>query len=254
MADSVNDEDSDLISLEKLSLTHASCFDCHCRCAQQKQLDNAVLPLSQNSNCVTLRWPPRQSGGVVKASKRKATALNVDAVTNCLVSRKKSNSLSSAAAAADAVGIIQDSSAWGQEEGAKADFGDLARLADVTIGPNERAADFASSTFRSFGRRTALDVSADRRRRRKNVSKQKADIVLADLKSVLLAENDDVPSTLRTASDSSQSGHHLSTMPCSQQALVNDCLMDELDELTGYFEHYFHIPKKMSEMAKMMYA
>lgn len=252
MADSVNDEDSDLISLEKLSLTHAACFDCHCRCTQ-KQPGSAMPPLSQNSNCAALRWPPRQSGGVVKASKRKATALNVDAVTNCLVDGKKSNSPSSATAA-DIIGV-QDSSVWGQE-GAKADFGDLARLADVTIGLNERAAGFASSTFRSFGRRTALDVSADRRRRR-NMSKQKTtDIVLTDLKSVLLAENGDVPScdsTLRTASDCSQSGHHLS-IPCSQQALVNDCLMDELDELTGYFEHYFHIPKKMSEMAKMMYA
>lgn len=250
MADSVNDEDSDLISLEKLSLAHASCFDYHCRCTQ-KQPESAS-PLSQNSNRFTLCWPPRQSGGVIKASKRKATALNVDAVTNCIVNRKKLNSLSMAAA--DTVGV-RDVSAWGQV-GSKADFGDLARLADVTIGLNERATNFTSSAFRGFSQRTALDVSADRRRR-KNVSKQKTDIVLTDLKSVLLAENGDLPScdsTLRTTSDcSSQSGHQLS-MPCSQQALVNDCLMDELDELTGYFEHYFHIPKKMSEMAKMMYA
>ena len=42
---------------------------------------------------------------------------------------------------------------------------------------------------------------------------------------------------------------------CSQQAL-NPCPQDDdttIEELAAYFDCYVHIPKKMSQMAEMMY-
>lgn len=48
----------------------------------------------------------------------------------------------------------------------------------------------------------------------------------------------------------SNNGNIPVSLPCSQWSRVDDWTVDEL---AGYFENYCHIPKKMSEMAKMMY-
>ena len=77
-----------------------------------------------------------------------------------------------------------------------------------------------------------------------------SEVNLQDLKSVL-------PDVSNSAS-ASCSGHSLDSGPpqgsCSQQALTESIDDWTMDELAGYFENYCHIPKKMSEMAKMMYA
>lgn len=58
---------------------------------------------------------------------------------------------------------------------------------------------------------------------------------------------------LKTGGDDSQTCGQV--MPsCSQEAMTS-CTEDwSTDELSSYFEYFCHIPKKMSDMAKMMYA
>ena len=58
---------------------------------------------------------------------------------------------------------------------------------------------------------------------------------------------------LKTGGDDSQTCSQV--MPsCSQEAMVS-CNDDwSTDELSSYFEYFCHIPKNMSDMAKMMYA
>lgn len=244
MTDSVDGDDSDLIPLEKLSLDQELCYSRLCRC-NQKQLKCRARS-SQFSNYSALCWPPRQTNRVVKTSTRQTSALKLSAAIKCLSKAE----ISSLIVTQPGTGSVEEKLAWGRAD-IKTDFSDLVCTAGNVPFPSKSYIDFTSSAFRSFGQRTASNITAERP---SNAAKRNTDIVLSDLKSVLLSEDRNLhacDSNSRAASDCSQSGH--SVMPCSQQALVSDDAY-EVDELAGYFEYYCHIPKKMSEMAKMMYA
>lgn len=259
MTNSVDDSNSDLLLLENLSLEQEPCYNDDCCCNQRRHKCQKLEEKSENavSSCTnSLKWPPEQP----KRCQTMIPSLKLSSqrtLSDCrhlkganLDFRSKGHKSNS-----------PFKSVFGYLGAKKTDFSDLAQLvcpSTSVSGSNQGNIDFASSAFSSLCSRTTSNRAARKVPQRKCAGSHSADINLTDLKSVLLAEERDsnmvelqanAPMPAVDGTGGSQST--IVSLPCSHQALVDDWTMDEL---AGYFEHYCHVPKKMSEMAKMMYA
>lgn len=262
MADSFDDSNSDLLLLENLSFEQEPCYNDDCCCNLKKRKCQKLEGKSDAvSSCTrSLKWPPEQPKSFVKRCQTQIPSLKHSShriLSDCR--HVKSTNLDFRSKVRKSTSPFK--SVFGYLGGKDSDFSDLAQQVCTltsTSGSDQSEIDFASAAFSRLCSRTTSNCATRKGAKRKYAGSDNAEINLTDLKSVLLAEERDLNlaesqtnAPISTADGTGGSQSTPVSLPCSHQALVDDWTMDEL---AGYFEHYCHVPKKMSEMAKMMYA
>lgn len=260
MTNSVDDSNSDLLLLENLSFEQEPCYNDDCCCNLRRRKRQKLEEKSEDavSSCTkSLKWPPEQPKNFVKKCQTQSPSLKPNShriLSDCR--HLKSTNLDFRSKGHKSNSPFK--SVFGYLIAKETDFSDLAQLVCTsTSGSNQGKIDFASPAFNSLCSRTTPNHATRKVAQRKCAGSHSADINLTDLKSVLLAEERDLNlvesqtnAPISTPDGTGASQSTAVSLPCSHQALVDDWTMDEL---AGYFEHYCHVPKKMSEMAKMMY-
>ena len=256
--------DVDLPSLDKLSFVDETCANQNCGCHRRHKRSISTL---EDEDAGKSPFGGRNRKLVCQRTERDAVAhSNLESHDKVLLKPGQDHSTKQLG--------IQNKPAFSFVPASKidkvvggnkfpTDFCSLARLSKPESVESKPQSNFTAPAFSEL-RRDSIDNGSSSSGIFKFTAQAKStktgeptclsEVNLQDLKSVLL--------DVSNSASGSCSGHSLDAVDysgppqgsCSQQALTESIDDWTMDELAGYFENYCHIPKKMSEMAKMMYA